>query len=166
MRLRRGMILITRSGTTGRVVYATAYHEGAIGTKDVIRVVIEDEALRGYVYQFLHSKLGQDQLKMNIAGAIVDHIEPSDVKKVVVPVPADLNLVAAIGLPVIKGMHLQEYAFAELECSRIQLSETLGDDTDAEAQLRTRRRLKEIEADPNLLITGDELNAELDDLLS
>ena len=166
MRLRRGMILITRSGTTGRVVYATAYHDGAIGTEDVIRVVVEDEALRGYVYQFLHSKLGQDQLKMNIAGAIVDHIEPSDVKKVIVPVPTDLNLVAAIGLPVIKSMHLQEYAFAVLEQSRVQLSESIDEDTDAEDAAMARRRLKEIEDDPSLLITGDELKATLDDLLS
>lgn len=74
--LRRGMILITRSGTIGRVIYATAYHDGAVGTEDVIRVVIPDEALRGYVYQFLSSRFGQDQLRMNVYGGIVDHIEP------------------------------------------------------------------------------------------
>src|SRR6185295_16026761 len=55
--LRRGMILITDSGTVGRVIYATAYHEGAVGTNNLIRVVIADDALRGYVYQFLSSRL-------------------------------------------------------------------------------------------------------------
>jgi type I restriction enzyme M protein len=46
--LRRGMILITDSGTVGRVIFSTAYHEGAVGTNNLIRVVIPDDALRGY----------------------------------------------------------------------------------------------------------------------
>ncbi|MEX2457810.1 MAG: N-6 DNA methylase [Actinomycetota bacterium] len=117
MYLRRGMILITRSGTVGRVVYATQYHEGAVGTEDVIRVVVADDALRGYVYQFLSSKLGQDQLKANIYGAIVDHIEPDDVKNVQVPIPTDRDLLEQIGRPVIEGMELQEAAYSKLTTS-------------------------------------------------
>lgn len=116
--LTRGMILITDSGTVGRVVYTTGYHDGVIGTNNLIRVVIEDEALRGYVYQFLSSKLGQDQLKANIYGAIVDHIEPDDAKNVLVPVPTDRGVLEAIGLPVIRGVALQEEAYSEMESSR------------------------------------------------
>lgn len=73
--MRQGMILITDSGTVGRVVYAMDQHDGAVGTNNLIRVVIEDEALRGYVYQFLLSPMGQNQLRANIYGAIVDHLE-------------------------------------------------------------------------------------------
>ncbi len=128
MYLHRGMILITRSGTVGRVVYATQYHEGAVGTEDVIRVVIADGALRGYVYQFLSSRLGQHQLKANIYGAIVDHIEPDDVKAVQVPVPTDREVLERIGMPVVRGMELQEEAYASfIESSRL-LSEQLNDD--------------------------------------
>lgn len=122
--LKRGMILITDSGTVGRVVYATGYHDGAVGTNNLIRVVIEDEALRGYVYQFLSSKLGQDQLKANIYGAIVDHIEPDDVKQVLVPVPTDRSVLEQIGLPVIRGIELQEEAMGEMSRSR-QLLDSL-----------------------------------------
>jgi type I restriction enzyme M protein len=125
--LKRGMILITDSGTVGRVVVATQYHDGAIGTNNLIRVVIEDEALRGYVYQFLSSKLGQDQLKANIYGAIVDHIEPDDVKNVFVPVPNDRRALEAIGLPVIRGLDLQEQAYKEFEQSRHRLAEGMGE---------------------------------------
>lgn len=89
-------------------------------------MVIEDEALRGYVYQFLSSKLGQDQLKANIYGAIVDHIEPDDVKNVLVPVPDDRSEVERIGRPVIRGMELQEEAYAWLETSRVALATGLG----------------------------------------
>lgn len=113
--LERGMILITDSGTVGRVVFATRYHHDAVGTNNLIRVVVEDEAHRGYLYQFLSSKLGQDQLRANIYGAIVDHIEPDDVKNILVPVPRDRTTIESIGLPVIRSIELQERAQMELD---------------------------------------------------
>lgn len=166
--LHRGMILITDSGTVGRVVYATAYHEGAVGTNNLIRVVIEDEALRGYVYQFLSSRLGQDQLKANIYGAIVDHLEPDDVKNVLVPIPKDRSLIERIGLPVIKSIHLQEYAYAEGEASRLLLAENIDDfsNEDARDAAIAKSRLKELQKNPDLLISGDALRKQLDELLS
>lgn len=165
MYLRRGMVLITRSGTVGRVVYATAYHDGAVGTEDVIRVVIKDDALRGYIYQFLCSELGQHQLRANIYGAIVDHIEPEHVKKIAVPVPADPDVLEAIGLPVILSMEFQERAFLELEDSRLKFRETLGrdeeDEEDAIDVEIARQRLSEIAEHPERLIAGDALQERL-----
>ncbi len=119
--LRRGMIVITDSGTVGRVVYVTSYHDGAVGTNNLIRVEVRDEALRGYVYQFLLSPMGQYQLKANIYGAIVDHLEVDDVKNVVVPLPIDRAILESVGLPVIKGMEYQEAAYAEREKSWTEL---------------------------------------------
>ena len=164
MILRRGMILITRSGTTGRVVYATAYHDGAVGTEDVIRVVVDDEALRGYVYQFLLSRLGQDQLKRDVDGAIVDHIEAKDVAGIMVPVPQDGELLEKIGMPTIRSTQLQERAYAESELSRAFLGEELGEDA-ADLEI-ARARLAEIERNPSILVSGDELTAKLNELLS
>jgi type I restriction enzyme M protein len=126
--LERGMILITDSGTVGRVIYATDYHDGAVGTNNLIRVVTRDEALRGYLYQFLSSRLGQDQLKSNIYGAIVDHIEPDHVKSVLVPIPNDRWLLQKIGLPVIRGIELQEQARQEMNSSMTALAESLAAD--------------------------------------
>lgn len=124
--LKRGMILITDSGTVGRVVYATAYHNGAVGTNNLIRVVVEDEALRGYIYQFLSSKPGQDQLKANVYGVIVNHIEPSDARQVFIPIPKDPAILEAIGLPVIRSMELQEQAYIEEEISKMELANVSG----------------------------------------
>ncbi len=119
--LKRHTIVITDSGTVGRVVYLTRYHEGAVGTNNLIRVVVEDDALRGYVYQFLSSELGQNQLRANIYGAIVDHIEPDHVKDVLVPIPTSRALLESIGLPVIKSISFQEQAFDQQEQSRGRL---------------------------------------------
>jgi len=164
--LHRGMILITDSGTVGRVVYSTRYHEGAIGTNNLIRVVIPDDALRGYVYQFLSSRLGQDQLRANVYGAIVDHLEPSDVKNVVVPIPTNRKLLEEIGLPVIKSIELQEQAFAEAEASRLLLAEEIGDFTDEDARDAeiARARLAEIAADSTALLRGAALDEKMKSL--
>ena len=124
--LERGMILITDSGTIGRVIYATSYHDGAIGTNNLIRVVTSDEALRGYIYQFLSSKLGQDQLKANVYGAIVDHIEPDHVKNILIPVPEDREVLEQIGLPVIRSIELQEQARAEFGRSETAFTEQIS----------------------------------------
>jgi type I restriction enzyme M protein len=126
MYLHRGMILITRSGTIGRVVYATKYHDGAVGTEDVIRVVIDDEALRGYVYQFLLSRLGQDQLSANVYGAIIDHIEPGHVKNVQIPIPTDRQLLEQVGRPVLHSIKLREQAQKELDDSMAILIDKIG----------------------------------------
>ena len=123
--LHSGMILITDSGTIGRVIYATSYHDGAVGTNNLIRVVTENDALRGYIYQFLSSKLGQDQLKANIYGAIVDHIEPDHVKDIRVPIPEDNAILDKIGLPVIRSIGLQERAREELAGSEAAFTDSL-----------------------------------------
>ena len=128
--MRRGMILITDSGTVGRVVYATSHHDGAIGTNNLIRVVIEDEALRGYVYQFLLSPMGQNQLKANIYGAIVDHLEPDDVKQVMVPLPEDREVIEEVGRGVIESVRLQEAASDLDGESRRRLSNVLESEED------------------------------------
>lgn len=141
--LKRGMILITDSGTVGRVVYATSYLDGAVGTNNLIRVVVEDEALRGYVYHFLQSRLGQDQLKRSVYGAIVDHIEPPHVKDVVVPLPTDRRVIEAIGRPVIRAMDLREFASAELDASRSMLFAEVRE-PDAHIPEDVQRRLQEV----------------------
>lgn len=166
--LHRGMLLITDAGTVGRVIYATAYHEGAVGTNNLIRVVVGDEALRGYVYQFLSSQLGQDQLKRNVYGAIVDHLEPDDVKDVLVPIPTNRDVLGSIGLPIIQAMQLQELAYAQLTVSRTRIAETLdmAVDEDERDGVIARRRLNEIAENPQLVVSGAALEARLRALLT
>lgn len=138
--LRRGMILVTRSGTTGRVVYATSYHDGAIGTEDLNRVVIQDEALRGYVYQFLLSRMGQDQLKRNVTGGIVDHVEPHQLRDILVPIPIDHSVIESVGLPIIQSVEMQEATHAMLHIAECRLEELLSPKTGGQADLGEKAR--------------------------
>lgn len=63
----KGYILISDSGTLGRVTYALNQPNGHVATNNLIRVVIENPALRGYIYQFLQSSYWA---KSNVEGCI------------------------------------------------------------------------------------------------
>ena len=45
----RGYILVSDSGTLGRVTYALSQHDGHVATNNLIRIVVEDIQLRGYI---------------------------------------------------------------------------------------------------------------------
>jgi type I restriction enzyme M protein len=43
----QGYILVSDSGTLGRVTYALAQHDGHVATNNLIRIVVDDVPLRG-----------------------------------------------------------------------------------------------------------------------
>ncbi|MCL6481796.1 MAG: N-6 DNA methylase [Firmicutes bacterium] len=96
IRVRRHFLVITRSGTIGRIAYITKQHDNAIVSDDLIRIEIPDEDLRHYVYVFLQSQLAQDQFKRNEYGSIQQHLEPAHVREVLIPIPDDIEVVRDI----------------------------------------------------------------------
>ena len=96
VRVVEGDLLITRSGTIGRVAYITKRLNKAIVSDDAIRVRITSKKLRAYVYGYLQSCHAQNQLLMNEYGAVQQHLEPSHVADLLVPVPDDWNTVEPI----------------------------------------------------------------------
>lgn len=86
---REGEILITRSGTLGRVMVVGRTLLGKILSDDLIRVWIEDIGLRALVFTFLRSPAGQDQLLRNEYGTVQQHLEPPHVADVQMPLPDD-----------------------------------------------------------------------------
>ncbi|MFA0113314.1 N-6 DNA methylase [Vibrio sp. 10N.261.46.E11] len=92
VRVYRGDIVITRSGTIGRVAYITERLDGAIVSDDLIRVRIEDEELRLYVYQFLQTEKALNQMLRNEYGAVQQHLEPAHISDILIPVPDDLSV--------------------------------------------------------------------------
>lgn len=115
----KGYILISDSGTLGRVTYALNQHDGHVATNNLIRVVIKDPALRGYVYQFLLSEIGQSLMMKSAYGTNQEHLEPDVIGEIPIPVPVSKELVASIGLQVIKSID-------ELEKSVKNSSESLN----------------------------------------
>lgn len=102
--IHKGYILISDSGTLGRVSYALNQHDGHVATNNLIRVVIEDENLRGYVYQFLKSEIGQSLMLKNAYGTNQEHLEPDVISDVLIPIPKDREVIDKIGSKVLSSI--------------------------------------------------------------
>lgn len=100
----KGYILVSDSGTLGRVTYALSQHDGHVATNNLIRIVVDDLPLRGYLYEFLKSDLGQSLMLKNAYGTNQEHLEPDVIADIPIPVPKDRNLIETIGNAVLKSI--------------------------------------------------------------
>lgn len=100
----RGYILVSDSGTLGRVTYALTQHDGHVATNNLIRIVVDDIPLRGYLYEFLQSELGQSLMLKNAYGTNQEHLEPDIIADIPIPVPKDRSIVEKIGNAVIASI--------------------------------------------------------------
>ncbi len=87
IRIHEGDIVLTRSGTIGRVAYITKRLDNLIVSDDLIRIRIPDETLRIYVFSYLQTNYALDQMHRNEYGAVQQHLEPSHISDMLIPVP-------------------------------------------------------------------------------
>lgn len=80
-------ILITRSGSTGRVVMVTDSMAGTMVSEHVIRVIIDETIIDPYyVYAYLSTdNIGKVLLEKGIYASVVDHITPNFVATIPIP---------------------------------------------------------------------------------
>ncbi|MBI1730758.1 N-6 DNA methylase [Candidatus Acetothermia bacterium] len=107
-RAKEGEIIITRSGTIGRLALIGRTLRGVVLSDDLIRVWIEDERLRAFVFSFFRSYYGQDQLKRNEYGTVQQHLEPSHVSDVLIPLPEDTNTLQTVMNSVVAALEAKE----------------------------------------------------------
>jgi type I restriction enzyme S subunit len=124
--IRSGWLLVTCSGTIGRVAICPPAWDGWAASQHILRIVPnEQECPSGYLYSFLASPLGKVQLTNRIYGAVVDELTEDQARSVLVPMPttADqerrmrrINELAVEGLGVReKAMKIDEQAVKETE---------------------------------------------------
>ncbi len=85
-RVKKGQVLLTRSGTIGVISYVSKTLENQSISDDVIR--IETRPYSGYVYAYLKSKIGRLLIETNNYGAVVSHIEPEHLNHIPIPYPS------------------------------------------------------------------------------
>ncbi|MYK17659.1 restriction endonuclease subunit S [Candidatus Poribacteria bacterium] len=85
LRVKKGQVLVTCSGTIGNCTYVRNTLDNLIFSHDVIR--IEPKAYSGFIYAFLKSKTGFSIMNTNNYGAVIQHIEPEHLKHVPIPNP-------------------------------------------------------------------------------
>jgi len=120
----QGYILVSDSGTLGRVTYALSQHDGHIATNNLIRIVVDDIPLRGYLYEFLRSRLGQSLMLKNAYGTNQEHLEPDIISDILIPVPKDRTLLEQIGNTVIDSIEALEQSIALGNSARKMLDKT------------------------------------------
>ncbi len=85
--VKSGWILITRSGSTGRVVMTPPSMDNCMVSEHVIRVVCDESLVDPYyVYAFLSSEnIGKVLLQKGVYASVVDHISPDFVATIPIP---------------------------------------------------------------------------------
>lgn len=88
MSVKRGWILVTCSGTVGRTCFVWKNFENYAASQHILRVIPnEDEVDPGYLYAFLSSEYGYQQIIRFRHGSVIDEITDEQLKKVIVPLP-------------------------------------------------------------------------------
>lgn len=85
LRVKKGQVLLTCSGTIGNCAYVRNTLDNQIFSHDLLR--IEPTEHSGFVYAYLRSKTGSNIITTNNYGAVIKHIEPHHLDNVPVPDP-------------------------------------------------------------------------------
>ena len=85
LKVHRGQVLMTCSGTIGKVSYVSKTLDNKIFSHDLLRIDCKEDIDQGYIYAYLKSNLGNKILLTNSYGAVITHIEPEHLATVPIP---------------------------------------------------------------------------------
>ena len=85
LRVKKGQVLLTCSGTIGTCTYVRNALDNLIFSTDLIR--IEPQTHNGFIYAFLKSRTGQALIAARNYGAVIQHINPEHLYDMPIPNP-------------------------------------------------------------------------------
>lgn len=85
LRVKKGQILLTCSGTIGNTSIVTDGLDNEIFSHDLIRITCNKYDDIGYIYTYLNTETGRTILETNNYGAVISHIEPEHLENVPIP---------------------------------------------------------------------------------
>lgn len=105
-----GWILVTCSGTIGKVAMAPREWNGWAASQHILRIIPHTEKIdAGFLTIFLMSDYGYQQVASKIYGGVVDELAEDDMKDVLVPLPSR-DVQKEIGNLVVEAYELKELA--------------------------------------------------------
>ena len=90
LKIEEGDILISRSGTIGKVTYAT--HDMAtnyIVSDDLVRIRVKDPDLRAYLLAYFASNTALSLMLLDEYGSVQQHLQPRHIQEMLIPIPDD-----------------------------------------------------------------------------
>lgn len=85
LRVHKGQILMTCSGTIGKISYVSDTLDNLIFSHDLLRIDCKNNIDQGYIYAYFKSKIGNKILLTNSYGAVITHIESEHLETVPIP---------------------------------------------------------------------------------
>ena len=93
LKVQEGDILISRSGTIGKVTYATKdLAENYIVSDDLVRIRVKDANLRAYLLAYFTSSTALSLMLLDEYGSVQQHLQPRHIQEMLIPVPDDWSL--------------------------------------------------------------------------
>lgn len=97
LKIEEGDILISRSGTIGKITYATAdLAKNYIVSDDLFRVRVKDANLRAYLLSYFTSNTALLLMLLDEYGSVQQHLQPRHIQEMLIPVPNDWSLAQEI----------------------------------------------------------------------
>lgn len=85
LRVKKGQILMTCSGTIGKVTYVSDTFDNLIFSHDLLRINANNPDEVGYVYAYFLSKIGNSVIQAANYGSVIQHIEPEHLLQLPIP---------------------------------------------------------------------------------
>ena len=123
--VRKGWVLITCSGTIGRIGLVSSHQDKWAASQHLLRIIPDyNKAHPGYIAAFLMTPYGQHQLTAKIYGGVVDELTEEDTKSVWISnAPKDIQ--SKIGNLVVDAFEKKDEANAIEEATIHRLEEKL-----------------------------------------
>ncbi|MBO4715765.1 MAG: restriction endonuclease subunit S, partial [Verrucomicrobia bacterium] len=113
-------ILITRSGTIGKVVLVPKHWEHWIPSDHIIRVVPANKSIAGYLRIFLTSHYGYPLIVRYTYGSVVDEIDDTHVSSIPFPLLKNANVQSRINALALEANE-KRYKAYELEQKALKI---------------------------------------------
>jgi type I restriction enzyme S subunit len=123
--IKKNTILITCSGTLGKVVLVPQHWEGWAGTHDLIRVYPVSDDMAGYIYCYLQSEAGKVLINRLAYGSVVDHIEPCHISQLPIPILKNIEVQQKINNLVLEANELRYQAYLKEQEAINKMNEIL-----------------------------------------
>lgn len=129
--LKQNMVLVTRSGTIGKVALVPVHWEKWVANEHIIRMEPSSDNIAGYLYVFLATDYGRELVTRFTYGAVVDEIDNHHVSEVPVPLLKDVATQAEINRLALEANIKRTEAYRlEQEAIRIINEEVIHSEND------------------------------------
>lgn len=110
IQLKENMVVVTRSGTIGRVQIIPTYMGEWAGSEHATRFIATDNTMAGYLYAWLASDYGYCLITRNSYGSVILEVDKEMFSSISIPLP-EPRIIEEIGVLVLKANQLRDQAW-------------------------------------------------------